>query len=256
MAEKQQKRISSALRRLRQERRWSQSEFAQKLGISQSRLSEIESGKGSISAEQLITVMQTFNVPLNYFVKTKATDPEAPLRNAIARLGGSQLTEDPNILPSEKLNDIYTVIFETLVGGASSRLITSLVPVIINNAPHVNFSYIQKKLAKYRLENRLYWIGEGIIRALDQRLTTFVPREQSLKYRRAKTILDNFFGIELRINKGRDFHEDLLDSDIASQKTLDQIKVSRDDLANKWHIVTRITEDDFYQSLLAAEQNA
>ncbi len=256
MTQKLQKDISSAIRKLRQERRWNQAELAQKLGISQSRLSEIEAGKGSISAEQLITLIQTCNVPLSYFVKTKPTDPEAPLRNAIARLGGTQLTEDPNVLPSEKLNDLYIVIFETLVSGASSRLIISLVPVIINNASNIHFDRILKKMQEYKLENRLFWIGDGIIRALNKRLGTFVPREQSRLYGKAKTVLNNFFWSNLDDTHGQNCPEDLLDSDITSQKTLDQLKESRDDLAKKWHIITRITENDFYQSLLAAEQNA
>lgn len=245
------------MRKLRLAHHWNQVELAQKLGMSQSRLSAIEAGKGSISAEQLIILMQTFNVPLSYFVATKSIDPESQLRNAIARLGGSQLKEAPNILPSERLAEINTVIIETLTGGMSSRLITSLVPVVVNYAREIHFDRILKKMSEYKLENRLLWIGDGITRTLDKRLATFVPREQSLKYRKARAILDVFFDVQFAIRRFRgDFSEDLLDAEIASRKTFNQIMESRDDLAKKWHIVTRITEDDFYQSLITAERNA
>lgn len=255
MTDKLQKSISAAIRRLRQDRRWNQAELAKTLGVSQSRLSEIESGKGSISAEQLIILMQTFNVPLSHFVKTKPADPDAQLRNAISRLGGSQLIENPDVLPSEKLNEVSTVITETLISGISSRLITNLVPTIVNNIR--NFSFIRTliKLKEYGLQNRLFWIADGLLWALNKRLSIFVPKDRLLLYRQAKTVLENFFNPQLLCAYTYNLQEDILDPDITSQKTLEQTKKSRDDIAKKWRIVTRITADDFYQSLLAAEQN-
>src|SRR3989338_3410321 len=130
MVQKAQKIIAPIIKKARLGRGLSQAELAEKIGITQSRLSQIENGNGSFSAEQLITLSKFFNLPISTFDPDKPADPEAQLRNSLARLGASQLKEQPNLLPSEKLGDVYNVICETLVGGASSRLIAALVPVI------------------------------------------------------------------------------------------------------------------------------
>ncbi len=62
--EKNRRKIVARVRELRLERRWTQEELAKKLGLSQARLSEIERGGGSFAAEQLVELLQLFNVPL------------------------------------------------------------------------------------------------------------------------------------------------------------------------------------------------
>ena len=59
--------IAKKVRLLRRERRLSQAELAKKLGLSQSRLSELENGAGSFTAEQLVMLLQLFNVTLADF---------------------------------------------------------------------------------------------------------------------------------------------------------------------------------------------
>ncbi|MBI4212024.1 MAG: helix-turn-helix transcriptional regulator, partial [Deltaproteobacteria bacterium] len=233
-----------------------QLELAQKLGISQSRLSEIEQGKGELSAEQLINAMKLFNLPLGYFVQFPKENIEIKLQNAVARLG-SQLKEHPDMLPSEQLEKVYQVISETIIHGASSRLLISLGPVIVNHIKQVQFDRIEKQLREFHLENRLYWIIEGILRSINKRLEVYLPREVSLRYRKAKVVLEPRLSIPPSVFAvlGHEVPEDILDADISSQKTLEEIKTSRDELARKWKIVTRITEKDFLKTLVETEKN-
>jgi len=255
MLDKYKKQIAASIKKARLERRWRQTELAKKLGISQARLSEIEGGKGSITAEQLVVSLQLFNLPLSYFVKTEQVDEEAQLQNVIARLGASQLREDPNVLPSEKLNEVNKVILETLVSGPSARLITGLTPIIVHNAQRIKFIKIYRELQRLSLHIRLYWLINGILGALNERLESFVPRKLKLIYRKAHLILHNVVFYNNALSSSKKYQEDQLDSDITSKRTLNQIKESRDELAKKWNIITRIKEEDFLKALLDAEQN-
>jgi transcriptional regulator with XRE-family HTH domain len=54
--------ISTKVRDLHTGRRWTQAELAKPLGRSQARLSEVERGQGSFSAEQLLEILRLFNV--------------------------------------------------------------------------------------------------------------------------------------------------------------------------------------------------
>ena len=65
----------------------SQAELAQKLGLSQSRLSELENGAGSFSAEQLVLLLQVFNVTVENFAHRRQRSHTDTLQNALARLG-------------------------------------------------------------------------------------------------------------------------------------------------------------------------
>jgi len=100
--------IAGKVRQLRTERRWTQAQLAKLLGLSQNRLSEIELGQGSFTAEQLLVVLKTFNVPVDYFASSKAS-AESQLQNALARLGGSHLFESSEVLPTEALKEVNEV---------------------------------------------------------------------------------------------------------------------------------------------------
>ena len=258
MTQPLQKQIANALKEIRRKHHLTQTELAQKISLSQSRLSEIEKGKGSITAEQLITLIQAFNLPLSHFIKTKSVDPEPQLQNALARLGSPQLQEDPEVLPSEKLNNVDTVISETIIHGASARLITSLVPVMVRQAFSIDFHKLKKKLGEFGLDNRLYWIVDGTLRALHRRLESYTPRPLLLLYRKAQVTFQGSVwlrDVSSEILRKTHYSEDILDANISSQKTLDQIREERDELAHQWNIVTRIKKEDFYQALVEAENH-
>lgn len=250
-----QKQISQGIRSARLGRRLSQATLAQKLGISQSRLSEIEQGKGSITAEQFIFLLQFFNLPISHFVKQESVSFEDQLQNRLIQLGGAQLREKENVLPSEKLNDVCAVIMESLVGGFTSRLLMALISVLIKNAKQSNLQLIEAKLKTIGLEGRLYWILNGTLNAIESRRKLFISREYLSFYKQAEKNLSLWSLYMLTSMDKYNGLEDVLDSDITSPKTLDQIRNSRDGLAKKWNIVTRITQEDFNNALLKMEKS-
>jgi len=58
--------IGDRIRQLRQERRWTQAEFAEKLGVHQKQVSSYERGVNVPSTEILIKLAEAFNVTLDY----------------------------------------------------------------------------------------------------------------------------------------------------------------------------------------------
>src|SRR5262245_3590350 len=76
-------RIAGRVRALRKDRRWTQAELAEHLHLSQNRLSEIERGGGSFTAEQFLAILKLFNIPVTHFAAARRRDME--LQNALAR---------------------------------------------------------------------------------------------------------------------------------------------------------------------------
>lgn len=246
-----QQQISQGIRSARLGRRLSQATLAQKLGISQSRFSEIEQGKGSITAEQFIFLLQFFNLPISHFVKQESVSFEDQLQNRLIQLGSSQLREKENVLPSEKLADIQSVVVEVLVKANSQRLILGLVPVMLQDITSLNLLRIGMQLGDLGLQHRLFWLIDGILNSLDARLKSFVPKAKLMRYRKSIMVLNRCKTTWFLENK----IEDVFDADISSQKTLDQVRANRDELANKWNMVTRITQEDFSNALLEMEKS-
>src|SRR4051812_19664007 len=126
--EKERVAIARKVRALRTARQWTQAELAARLGLSQSRLSEIERGAGSFTAEQFLEILRLFNVTPDDFVTVEHAGDQA-LQNALARLGARQLRESPDVLPSERLREVDRVLREVLSSAESPRLVTALAPV-------------------------------------------------------------------------------------------------------------------------------
>src|SRR6266542_4569294 len=114
--------IASKVRSLRGERHWTQAELSKRLGLSQNRLSEIERGQGSFTAEQFLTILRLFNVSVTHFAAERK--PSEELQNALARLGASHLQESQEVLPSDLLDEIETVVREVLFSAESPRHVT------------------------------------------------------------------------------------------------------------------------------------
>lgn len=246
--------IAEGVRRLRKERRWTQIEFAKLLGLSQSRFSDIERGKGSLTAEQLLLVFKTFNVSLDYFVKSTGKK-ESTLQNALARFGASHLQEDTEALPSEQISKVTDVVREALVSASTSRQIVSIASVLAVRAREINLNGLWHDLWDIGLANRCGWIVDNALFAIRSELNKILSREWVRKYRQAEVILKSFINLHAYFPQTSSA-EDILDADITSQKTLDEVKSSRSELSSKWHIITRITPDDFVSALREARKNA
>lgn len=239
---------------MRKERRLTQQGLANFLGLSQAHLSKVERGQGSISAEQLVGLLQKYSLPLSYFLPPqKGADGDAELQNALAHLGGSHLREIAGVPVPERLARPEQAVLEALITAPSARLITALAPVIARQCGQFNLERIAERARSRGIENRLWWIIEGTYLAVGERLKEpHLPRELHRQYQKTFILLER---------KKRDApavqdptKEDELDRDLISERTVQLVKQDRDKLAGLWHIVTRIKKSDFVQALKDSEK--
>lgn len=244
--------IATVVRALRRERAWTQGELAQKLGLSQSRLSEIESGGGSFTAEQFLLILKLFNVTTSRFTGG-VVDRQAQIQNALARLGAHQLHEQSELVPTEDLDEPTEVVRNTLIEG-EPRFLTALAPVLMSNVDRISLGKLYLDLGKVGMERRLGWICENTLAALGLALKDEVPRSWAQRARRAEVVLSAFLDATPTIGaaNGGPGGLDALDRSIRSKKTLDQVKASSSDISRKWDIVSSLTASDFAESLRAA----
>lgn len=247
--------IGPKIRALRQERGWTQARLAGLLGITQGYLSQLERGDaGSFTAEQLLTILRQFNVPIDHFFPHKhATSGQ--IQNALARTGAPHLVET-ELLPSEKLRNASDTIRETLVAGDSARQIAALAPVIIENAGRLNLTRLRAELAALGLERRFGWALESIHEAIKHESEQVLPRAWRLKYRRAVAALQTFTDPLILFapleKPERPSPYDILDQDITGVEALNETIANTSDIARKWRVATRIETDDFIRALRAA----
>jgi transcriptional regulator with XRE-family HTH domain len=244
--------ISKKIRQLRQERRWTQASLAKLLGLSQNRLSELERGQGSFTAEQLLAILTTFNVPVDFFSRAKKSNTDQ-LQNALARFGAEHLLE-LEALPSETVKDAATAIRETLVSAEYSRYITGIAPVIVKNGRNINLYKLRAELAEAGLERRLGWVLDNTLEAIRHELKRELPREATLAYRKTELLLEPLI-TSWRKDDAAHKHghaaEDFLDPEIASQKSVDEVRAESSPISKRWRILTRIQVDDFIRALEA-----
>ena len=249
--------VALKIRELRRSRRWSQAELAKRLGLSQNRLSELENGDGSFSAEQLILALRLFNITVNDIIGDANADQAAAIQNAVARLGATHLQEQTGVLPSEQLGGLRRAVFEGLVDG-SPRIVTSLAPVLVRHSKTVtNLASLYSELFNLGLERRLPWLIDNALVALDE-LRNYVGAISTAKkahYRQANLALRFFLEHLERQSRSKDRQEappDVLDSTIRSSRTYDDVLESRSDISKKWNVVTTLQPRDFLVALEAA----
>jgi transcriptional regulator with XRE-family HTH domain len=249
--------IAAKVRELRRSRNWTQAELSEQLQMSQSRLSEIERGAGSFTAEQFLLLLKLFNVAASHFVSAPG-EQALQIQNALARLGAFHLQESVHVLPSEQLDDVHDVVKEALVDG-SPRTLTALAPVLVRNADRLNLSRLFAELERAGLERRLAWIVENTLAALAllPRGSGSEAKEWTRIVRRAEVSLRELLEFiterePSRDKPGRAAPPDVLDPAIRSRRTLDEVRSSGSRISQRWGIVTGLQVEDFLQALRAA----
>lgn len=244
--------IGPKIRALRLERRWTQAELAAQLDLSQARLSELERGDGSFTAEQLLDVLRLFNVPVDHFAP-KSRDLDQTLQNALARLGATHLRESTEVLPSERLTKVHDVLREVLLSAASPRLVTALAPALISNIDGVSLNRLWGSFRELGLERRVGWLVEETLLAVQQRGDP--PRALSRHYRRATGTMSSLLSVwKPAFDALPRAAPDILDSNLRSAKTIAEVQDSASAIARWWNIVTTIRTDDFVEALRAAHE--
>jgi transcriptional regulator with XRE-family HTH domain len=243
--------IGAHLRQLRLARGWSQVELSRRLRLSQSRLSGIERGRLSLTAEEFLEVLRMFNVPATDFVNAPRANA-AQLQNALERLGATHLRESPDVLPSELVKDAGNLIREVLTAADSPRHITALAPVLVRQAERINFAMLRSQLNELGLRTRLGWLVDNTVEAARYELIHQpMHKEWSSIYRRAVLLLEEAFS-HGRARPRRATAPDVLDRAVRSSKTLRQLEQEASTISRRWNIVTAIQVGDFVDALRAS----
>lgn len=216
--------------------------------MSQARLSEIERGGGSFTAEQFLQILKLFNVPASQFDSSLTRDPHAALQNILARHGAAHLRESERVLPTEEARDLNVAIHQALV-LATARLLTALAPVVVRNIDVVNLRGLYHELKLVRLERRFGWLIENVRDALWDQVPLVSGTPWSALYRRALTVIEPFLSFVRDEHTADDGPGDILDPDIRSAETVAEVRASWSPSAQRWRIVTSLQPGDFVAAL-------
>ena len=252
--EKYRQEIAQKIRQLRQERQWTQKELAKLLGLSQNRLSEIEGGQGSFTAEQLLLLSKDFNVPVSDFVSPKGK-ADQKIQNALARRGATHLLENQASLPSEKLEQVVNLIYETLIAADSSRQIAALGPVIVNYATPPTLNKLRIRFNEAGLINRFGWLLDNVRYAINEERAERLTRDWHQKYAKADLVLENLLNFPWFKLDSKDKNiTDILDDTITHPKELKEVRSSSSAISKKWGVISRIKPEDFSEALKDARE--
>lgn len=240
-------RVANQVRALRTERRWTQTALAKKLGLSQARLSEIERGGGSFTAEQLLEVLRLFNVTLDTFTEPQTLEVE--LQNALERLGASHLREVAGVLPSARLAGVRAAVRETLLSPRDARLVLALAPVLLANLESLNLDLLHDDLTTLGFPTRVPWLVENVDAALQQ---NGVPadRAAAARWHRARTVLGDFIA---RHPAPASPTVDHFDANVRSARSLAQVLAAASGISRRWGVVSELQPQHFADALRAAD---
>lgn len=242
--------IGPTVRRLRTERRWTLAELASRLGTSASRLSEVERGQGSFTAEQLLVVFQTFQVGPAAFVGV-ATDADAfagSLQNALVRFGAVHLRSDerhPVLRDHERVVD---VVRDVLIQRPVPRFVTALPVVVVRRLAEVPFPAVQHAVVHAGVPGRWGWLLAHLVAASEALdlgdATTSFRRDLQQARAHALDFLD-------RVPRPGEGSSDLLDTDLRSLAGVRAARAASTAIDRRWQVVSRLSTDDFLPPLEA-----
>jgi transcriptional regulator with XRE-family HTH domain len=238
--------IAKQVRGLRRARRWTQAELALRLGLSQSRLSELERGQGSFAAEHLLILAQLFNVPPSEFGPARPVDEHAALQNALARAGATHLREREDVLPAAGL-DLPRTVENALLSG-EPRLVAALASVLVQGTGRLSLTRLHASLVDKGLELRLAWVLENTLAALRSELLAFPTGRWARRYRRTVVVLETALD-ELISRHRREPATDILDPHIRSAESKKQVEADASPISHRWGIVSSLQPDDFARAL-------
>lgn len=240
-------RVASKVRELRLARGWTQAELGRELGLSQARLSEIEHGDGSFTAEQLIVVLMLFNVDIGEFLPPSSAEDE--LQNALIQHGATHLRQVPGVASTRRFADPSEAILAVLLDPRSARLVTALGPVLLKHIDAVSLPALRVRLDASARSARLGWLLENVRDAL-----LLPPPQAEAAWRRGATRAIAVLNNELdRFPPPPPAAPDLFDPTIRSADTLDLIWCQQaSGVSRRWGIATDIQSDDFRAALWQA----
>lgn len=253
--ERIRRKIGPLLRQSRRERGLSQSDMAQIVELSQSRLSELEGGKGSLGGEELLFLVQEGYLDLYDMIEQREPIDQENLQTRLQKqLRPRQLLQKR--LSFQSRQEEMDLMSEVLVCASQASMITDLVNLVVHHGQWLNFDAMAMKLYALGIDGRIWWLVEGSLWAVRHRLRWHLPAHISQIYKRANDLLviksktsNQFFSLR------KAAPEDILDGDLIRAELVEKTRVNRDALASRWRMITSITLQDFAQSLEKHEKN-
>jgi transcriptional regulator with XRE-family HTH domain len=247
--EKTRRRVAARVRALRKARGWTQAELAGRLGLSQNRLSEIERGKGSFSAEQFIVVLALFNASIAEFVPPADTEDE--LQNVLIQLGATHLREVPGVVSTGRFEAPVDAVIAVLLQPWSTRLVTALAPVLLKQVDAISLPLLRARLDASSRSARLGWLLENVRDAL-----LVPPASPNAAWRRraarAITVATSELARFAPPPNPAASPPDLFDTTIRSAKSLEEVWSNASKVSRRWGVATEIRTEDFQQAIWQA----
>ncbi len=123
----------------------------------------------------------------------------------------------------------------------------------------INLRKLQRDLSALGLERRLGWLVENVLAAVRLELQTLSAGPWKQRYRRAELLLGLFLGQlqeTVQVTAPEPLRErlfpDILDPDIVTRSTLEEVQASASSISTQWGIVTSLRPTDFAEELRAA----
>jgi transcriptional regulator with XRE-family HTH domain len=244
--------IGETVRRLRKGRRWTLAELARHLDVSESRLSELERGAGSFSAEHLLTVFRLFHVgPQDFIPPDDAPDPElGSLQTALVKFGARHLVADERTIIRWEHDRPIRVVEEVLLRHPTARWLTALPPVLVTHLAEIPLPAVQHTLAQAGVPHRWGWLLDQLLEAL----RVLGPPDAPLRWRqdcqRAQTVAAQYLPSVQRPTPDAAF--DLLDPDLRTAASVAAAIARATPIDHRWRVLSRLTTDDFLSPLEVA----
>lgn len=240
--------IGGRVRALRQEQRWTQADLARRLHLSQNRLSELERGGGSFSAEHLIELIRLFRVDVATFDATPANE-DAELQDALLRHGAHHLRPLTARISARSAAD---TVLRAITHSGSERFVTALAPVLVHSVDELALPAIQLETANAGVPARLGWLVENIVEALRQ-LPPPEGAADARQERRAQTVLGLFLQ-NLPPRPPDAAPTDILDAGVRTDATRDRVWAEASPISRRWGVVSALQVTDFADALRMARE--
>lgn len=225
-------------------------ELSKRLGISQTRLSRIERGAGTLAAEELLDLLAIFNVGVDAFRPPQPED--ASLQNALVRFGASHLRENSAVGVREEHASALKVVKAVLLHPTSPRHITALAPVLVQSADTLSFPTLRESVALGGGLARYGWLIENTLAAIDDLQDGDVSAKVRRTLARAVLVLRRYALRGAEAEQLDDQGWDPFDKNIRSPQTQAAVRSEASEISRRWRIETRIQPTDFAGALRSA----
>lgn len=213
------------LKQYRKKSRRTQEEVARELGVSQTYLSLLESGKRSLTEELEVTAVKKFNLPLTELpAKTKVY--------TVVNTTDDQLTADLAALgyggflhwkPSQKKNPADVLLSALNASKRDARLVEAL-PWVVLEFPDMEWNGLIMTAKAHDLQNRLGFVTNVAMHIAEKR-----------KDRKTAEKLKHW---ESELERSKLVREETLCNETMTNAERNWLQTERPEAARQWHLLT------------------